>query len=286
MTDTLSHLPNMAHKFLMQTSDAMQSADADATSALLFKLCGDFASALVASVSVSPVVTAMDMAITKNASGAMKLWPALAAGLRDLAARPMSNLASVPTRWLILVYTATYGAANTATTLSAHAGVSPTMPVLAASTCGNMSTCIAKDRAFARMYGITAPKPLPLPSYGIFCSRDLVAMAFIFSLPPIVAPRIREAVDRRALPVSEKAVTTAAQLATPVISQVFTTPLHLLGLSMYNLTGAPLAEHLRSLKGTYPPTVLVRMLRIIPAFSVGGVCNRHIREGWHGAARA
>ena len=248
---------------------------------IVWRMCGDVLASACAAVSVSPVVTAMDMAITKNAAGAQKLWPALIDGLAELARRPIANITSAPTRWLMLVYAATYSGANLADTLSTHLGLSPMLPVLAASTAGNMSAGIAKDRAFARMYGVIKPKALPFTSYGIFFARDTLAMAFIFSLPPVIAPRIREAVAEGQLPMSERQAALATQLATPVLSQIFTTPLHLLGLSIYNATNAPLSHHLSSLRETYPPTVLLRMFRIIPAFSVGGVVNKGLRTEWH-----
>ena len=244
-------------------------------------MTGDLTASLCAALSVSPIVTQMDRAITKNAAGAQRLWPALTEGLLELAKRPLTNLASPSTRWLVLVYTATYGAANTMNTLCAWLEASPVLPVLIASTAGNMSTGIAKDRAFARMYGVIAAKPMPLPSYGLFFTRDILAMAFIFSLPPLIAPRMRDAVERGALPMSEKRAALATQLSTPVISQIFTTPLHLLGLSIYNATEAPASTHLQTLRNTYPPTALLRMLRIIPAFSVGGVVNLALRREWH-----
>ena len=125
------------------------------------------------------------------------------------------------------------------------------------------------------MYGAIAPRPLPWGSYTLFFTRDLMAMAFIFSLPPIMSPLITE---RSGL--SEQRAAVATQLSSPVISQVFTTPLHLVGLSMYNHDGAGFGRHMETLRSTYPSTVMLRMLRIIPAFSVGGVINRSMRQRW------
>ena len=49
----------------------------------------------------------------------------------------------------------------------------------------------------------------------------------------------------------------------------------------YNASDAGLSHHLQMLKETYPNTVALRMLRIIPAFSVGGVVNANLRSEWH-----
>ena len=53
--------------------------------------------------------------------------------------------------------------------------------------------------------------------------------------------------------------------------------------AVYNNTGGGVAAHLQTLRETYPETVTLRMLRIIPAFSVGGVVNASLRERWHAA---
>ena len=250
---------------------------------VVVRLVGDCVAAVAASVAVSPVVTAMDRAITRNAAGVQKLWPAVFEGLGQMLKQPVRNLRSTPTKWLMLVYGATYAGANAALTLSGHFNVAPALPVLAASTLGNMSTGIAKDRAFARMYGVVAAKGMPLPSYGLFFSRDVLAMAFVFTLPPLITPMIARAVDHYDIGLTPDQTGLLCRLTTPVISQLFSTPLHLLGLAVYNNTGGGVAAHLRTLRATYPETVALRMLRIIPAFSVGGVVNASLRARWHAA---
>lgn len=243
-------------------------------SSLGVKLVGDMIAALCASFSVSPVVTAMDRAIARNAAGVQNLWSALGEGLLVLIRRP-SSITAVPTRWLMLVYTATYLGANSAGSISEHLDVNPMLPVLFGSTAGNMSTGIAKDRAFARMYGVTEPRPMPWSSYRFFVTRDVMAMAFVFNLPSIISPLIREQSG-----LSDKRATLACQLSTPVISQIFSTPLHLLGLIVYNQPDASAGRLMGELREKYPSVVTLRMLRIIPAFSVGGVVNREVRQSW------
>ena len=135
--------------------------------------------------------------------------------------------------------------------------------------------------AFARAFGVVAPKAMPFRSYAIFLTRDTMAMGFIFTLPPVLSPLIQEKAG-----LSKPTAEFASSFCTPVLSQVFTTPFHLLGLSIYNHDSASMAKHLAGLKETYPPTVLLRMLRIIPAFSVGGVANRYVRTEWHARAEA
>jgi hypothetical protein len=66
-------------------------------------------------------------------------------------------------------------------------GASPLLPVLAASTVVNSSAAMAKDRAFARLFGAGPARSLPAASYALWVSRDVLSTAAIFSLPPMLA---------------------------------------------------------------------------------------------------
>ena len=59
---------------------------------VVLRLAGDCVAAAAASVAVSPVVTAMDRAITRNAAGAQRLWPAMFEGLGQLIKQPIRNV--------------------------------------------------------------------------------------------------------------------------------------------------------------------------------------------------
>lgn len=72
---------------------------------------------------------------------------------------------------------------------------------------------------------------------------------------------------------SETAALTIAQLSSPVLVQTVATPLHLLGLDLYNRPGIEMGERLRHLKKIYTHSTLLRMLRFLPAFGIGGVVN-------------
>ena len=90
------------------------------------------------------------------------------------------------------------------------------------------------------MYGVVAPKSLPISAYSLFIARDTISMAFVFTLPPLVTAALHERNLR------SHALDLGVQLAAPVTLQLISTPLHLLGLNMYNVASASAAE--RSLK--------------------------------------
>ncbi len=123
-----------------------------------------------------------------------------------------------------------------------------------------MGAGIAKDRAYARMFGTVAPRGLPAMSYLCFFSRDVVTMGASFNIPEPLA----EEMARRGVPKATADV--AAQLFCPVVMQFVTTPMHLFGLDCYNRPGQTVQQRVDLIAANYRKTVAARIARILPAF--------------------
>lgn len=123
-----------------------------------------------------------------------------------------------------------------------------------------MGAGIAKDRAYARMFGTVAPRGLPAMSYFYFFSRDVVTMGASFNIPDPLA----EEMAKYGVPKSTADV--AAQLFCPVAMQFVTTPMHLLGLDCYNRPAQSFKERVELVAANYRKTVAARIARILPAF--------------------
>lgn len=72
---------------------------------------------------------------------------------------------------------------------------------------------------------------MPAASLVLFVARDGLTILATFNLPQLVAPSLPEYVDTFASRLS------VAQFVLPAIMQVIATPLHLMGLDMYNRSG-------------------------------------------------
>lgn len=131
-----------------------------------------------------------------------------------------------------------------------------------------MGAGIAKDRAYARMFGTVAPRGLPATSYLFFFSRDVVTMGASFNIPEPLA----EEMAKHGVPKSTADV--AAQLFCPVAMQFITTPMHLLGLDCYNRPAQTFQERIDLVAANYRKTVAARIARILPAFGFGGIGNK------------
>ena len=156
---------------------------------------------------------------------------------------------------------------------ASQTGGDPAGPKFVATTAVNMTTCILKDQAFARMYGGGKPKPTPAGSYFCWFLRDASTMGIVFSLPTIVGPIIN--------PENPSAGTNTAQIIMPILWQPVSTPLHLLGYEIFNNPEGTVADRIAFLKSDYFRTVGIRIVRMAPPWSFGTIANRTWRESLH-----
>ena len=73
----------------------------------------------------------------------------------------------------------------------------------------------------------------------------------------------------------------AAQILAPAAVQIVSTPLHLLGLDLYNRGGVGMwgtDGRVRRVVRDWGVSCAARMGRIVPAFGVGGVVNTKVRR--------
>jgi hypothetical protein len=72
---------------------------------------------------------------------------------------------------------------------------------------------------------------------------------------------------------------TVAQFLAPATIQIFSTPMHLLGLDMYNRNGKGITwgDRFKMVRMNWAVSTAARICRIVPAFGVGGVVNAKVR---------
>lgn len=169
----------------------------------------------------------------------------------------------------------------------------------------NMGICVYKDARFATIFGNTSPSPsttagsssggvasggggvtchpsassarVPRVSYALFCLRDSITIFASFNIPSLIAPRIPDGIAATAGMKSA-----LAQFACPALMQFVSTPMHLLGLDLYNRQaagGLGWRERVGRIRRDYVVSCFARMGKIVPAYGVGGVVNVRMREG-------
>jgi len=240
---------------------------------LIYRLGFESFAAIISTLTVAPAISIVDKAIVSNASGLEPLVPCLINGIKTMVTKPLYFVKQPSFLFIWGVYSGTYIVANCTEAICEYKDTSPLYPKLFASSGANVSLSVLKDKAFAAMFGVGEVKPLPLKSYALFATRDSATILASFSLPGPLALQLQKTFGW-----SFQFSDTFAQLFTPVTMQIFSTPLHLHGLDLYNRNQATTSERVSFIKKEYVKTVLARMSRIFPAFGVGGVLNKKIRK--------
>ncbi len=129
------------------------------------------------------------------------------------------------------------------------------------------------DRAFAKIYAAQgkAPSAFPVTSLALFAMRDSMTVAASFTFPPRITPWFEQATG---LP--HDLARGIVQLLTPLAAQIFSVPLHLTALDLYNNPTNP--NRVAFVRREYTKTLLARWGRILPAFGIGGVINLEMQD--------
>ncbi|KAL8382528.1 hypothetical protein RB595_006351 [Gaeumannomyces hyphopodioides] len=265
------------------------------TKNLGWRLGADAVSAGAAASMVAPLISIIDRSIMENASGRRSLVDSIKSSLLNLVLRPHTIVFARPFALICMVYGGTYLTANTLDTATSTVRDRPATLVtsgtakFAASSTANTGLGIYKDQVFARMFGPpgATPRPVPLPSYLLFTLRDCLTIFASFNVPILLAPWLN---GRLPAEVQRKVTgQTLAQFAAPAAAQVLTTPMHLLGLDLYNrprycsacpaaAASPTMAERWSLVRSNWAISVAARVCRIVPAFGVGGVVNYKVRR--------
>ncbi|KAH7150496.1 hypothetical protein B0J13DRAFT_289713 [Dactylonectria estremocensis] len=225
----------------------------------------------------------------ENASGRRSLASSIGNSIRTLVTRPHHLLFSKPTALIFLVYGSTYLTANTVdtsfSTIENRKASSTTAGItkFAGSSAANIGIGIYKDQVFVRLFGPpgAVPRPVPLPAYALFAARDCLTIFASFNVPPILGPYLDSRFSDQIKAHMSGAST--AQFIAPAAVQFISTPLHLLGLDLYNRPSShtsliTMRERFDIVCRNWTISALARICRIVPAFGIGGVVNLKVRR--------
>ncbi|KAK2760233.1 hypothetical protein FQN54_002300 [Arachnomyces sp. PD_36] len=275
------------------------------TKSLGFRLATDAASAASAAALICPIITCIDRAIIEKAAKGLPIRKSLTSSLTTLVTRPHVFFRSTPFLLIYMLYSSTYLTANlidtTTSTLKdkSFSDVSAGPAKFIATSAVNMSLCVYKDSRFARIFGAQhTPQPqsqpnasniansaakaisssvptIPKKSYALFCLRDSLTIFASFNIPVLIAPSIPDSI---ASTYSMKYA--MAQFACPALVQTVSTPMHLLGLDLYNRQppgGLKWQDRWGRIRRDWVVSCFARIGRIVPAYGVGGVVNVRLR---------
>lgn len=231
-------------------------------------------------------LTDQHRSIMENASGRNTLPRSLKSSFQQLLLRPHTMLFSKPVALIFMLYGGTYWTANTLDTATSTLRDKPATHVttgtmkFAASSAANVGLCVYKDQVYVKMFGPGGPpRPVPLPSYFLFTLRDCLTIFASFNVPPLLGPVLNERLSTE----FQKKVSgaTVAQFMAPAAVQLFSTPLHLLGLDIYNrpaTNGVSWRDRWTQVRKNWMISTAARICRIVPAFGLGSTVNMKVRR--------
>ncbi|OBZ91552.1 hypothetical protein A0J61_00366 [Choanephora cucurbitarum] len=244
----------------------------------LIKLYGvDLMSAFSSAAMVAPFIAIVDRSIIENLNGKRKLTDGLKYGMRTFLSQPFQFTMSPQFRIVLGLYFSTYTTANMVETTCEQYSIDPAKTQLykfITTSITNIGLCVYKDKVFARLFGVSASRALPKLSYLLFAARDSLTIAASFTAPAYIASLLQQTSFQPSL----KTANTLAQLSCPAVVQIVSTPVHLLGLDLYNRPGVSLASRNQLIRKEYVKSTLARIGRIGPAFGIGGVGNTYFRS--------
>lgn len=236
-------------------------------------LASDIFCGFVSGFAVAPFCTIVDRSVIQNANGAVPLWQGVKNGLKMLFTKPSTFLKSLEYKLLFMVYSSTYIAANTSESYCVNKHIDPVFPKLIFTFLVNTAVGIYKDKRLTQHFGTAKPTNFPLNSYLLFWVRDVITIAFAFTFPKILGKRLSDTGK-----VSEKDAIKIFQVLCPLLIQFVATPLHLIGLDLYNNPDRTFGQRMKFLGGVFPQTLVVRMARFLPAYGLAGVLNIVLRD--------
>lgn len=241
---------------------------------LLPNLLLQWSSAALSAGLVAPFIYIVDKSIIANASGKQPLFQGIAQGVRTLFSRPAEILKNVGFRWVFFVYSGTYIVSNSIETACYYLDQSSFMPKFLGNSVANISLSMLKDRVLTIMHGAGNPRPLHPLSFLCFGARDSMTILASFNLPDMMSGSFLQA----RLGMSKYSADVTAQLITPIGMQVFSCPLHLYGIDLYNRPEPVQPTRWQFIKREYTKTLIARQMRILPSFGIAGVANKSLRK--------
>lgn len=235
----------------------------------------EWVAAILSALSIAPAISIIDKAIVSNASGKEKLLPCIANGLKTLSNKPMHFFRQPAFLMIWGVYSGTYIVANTTELMYERSERSAVMPKFIASSATNATLSILKDKAYAKMFGVGEPKAIPTITYALFATRDSLTILASFTWPKTIGKALDDQFS-----LGKQTSDNIAQVISPCMVQFLSTPLHLYALDRYNRPEPNVTfwNRVSRVRQEYVKTTLARIARILPAFGIGGIINKYLRE--------
>lgn len=230
----------------------------------------EITSALFSSTLVSPVMTIIDTSIIKSQIFHFTFKQSIINTTKMYVNGSIKFIP--PFKVMNMVYASTYLTANLTEHICKKNEIDYKIPTLLATSAVNIASITYKDIYYSKIFQTTY-RPVPLKSFILFASRDTMTILSSFILKTDFANHIEKKFN-----IPHNMADLIASFTLPITAQIFSTPLHILSIDLYQNPTLSWKERLLHIKRIYVSVCIGRMFRVVPAFCIGGYINDTLRS--------
>jgi hypothetical protein len=171
---------------------------------------------------------------------------------------------------MFFVYSSTYTTANLTQYYCKQNEIDYKTPTLITTSLVNMLSIGYKDKEFSKIFKNVLHK-MPLSSYMLFGLRDILTISSSFIFKQDFTHYLHNYIPYNSADF-------ISSLTLPITCQIISTPLHILAIDKYQHPTNTWRERIRNIKDSYKSVCSGRIIRVIPAFCIGGFINDMLRE--------
>jgi len=231
----------------------------------------EFAAGTTAALAVAAPMTIIDKAIIRAQFRKTSLTHACTGLSKELftGVTPWNPALNI----MFKVYGGTYLTANLTEAVCHDIGVEASTPTAVLTSLVNCALIAWKDKEYSKFYNTKNMDNFPKISYGLFAIRDGLTIVSSFNLKHQARHKLQDEYGY-----THNQAELIASFGVPMIAQLFSTPAHILALDIFDNPAATVSQRLAAIKKGYFSVCSGRVLRIIPAFGMGGYINDWVNE--------
>ena len=229
----------------------------------LYEIFCGFTSSLI----ISPVMTLIDISIIKS----QMQNQAFSSSLNDTIKDSINKKINIRKPFLTMfgVYSGTYCVANLTDYYCEKNNCNSNLHLITTSSC-NIMLIIYKDKQYSKIFNKNYHN-FPKISYGLFAIRDSLTIFFTFNYKKKSIKYLKNYMPHNIADF-------LSSICLPLFAQIISTPIHILAIDLYTNPSTTVKEKIINIKNQYKTVCYGRMLRVIPAFGLGGFINDMLRN--------
>lgn len=223
---------------------------------------------LTSSLIVSPIMTLIDTAIIKSQLNKINFKQSLIETTNDYYNKKIKF--HRPFGIMLFVYSSTYSTANIVEFCCKYENIDYRIPTLISTSVVNILTIGYKDKEYSKIFN-NKHNVFPRASFGLFAIRDMLTVSSSFVYKKDLIDILNEYLPHNMADFF-------ASLTLPIVAQTISTPIHILAIDLYQRPTANFKNRIKNIKKMYGTVCTGRIIRVIPAFCLGGFINDMLRN--------